>query len=275
MKIGRFLCAAGVAAFLAAPAMAATGIDISVVRASDNCETEYPQNVVFEIRGTLNGDASDGLAAIGFDLSATLDGVAFDVTGATVSDPADLSMDTFVRDDGANRFKGVSNPAGYKGTPIGNKLVQIGGAQDTIGNGGLVAPFPEGPVVTGIGNTEQVLAVVSMTLTTPPSPGQSYVFTVDNVFGNVIDTGQAGPVYTVSALDPPAGSATIAFQTFCFGDLDGNRSVNGADRGQITSQFGCDTGASCACAAADLDGNGAVNGADRGQVTSNFGPCDP
>ncbi len=283
MKKFSTLLGVGVAAVgLAAPALAGTGMTLSIVRT--DCLTyndgaaawAYPVTLEFDIYGQLTGDASDGLAAVGFDVSATLAGSAYDITSAgpnppaVITAPGDGSMNSFVRN------QGITNPAGYGGTALGGKMVQVGGAQDTIGNSvGMVAPFPTGPVVLNVGNGSPArLAHVSITLNSSPAPGQKYTFTVDAVFGNVINPGQTGPVYAVTALDPVAPVSLDVFP-LCPYDQDGNRVVNAADRGFVSANVGCDTSdlTDCSCQLADLDGNNVVNAADRGFVAANLGPC--
>lgn len=254
---------------LASPVLAATGLNLTIERSALPCEPNaFPKTVHFDIYGELTGDASEGLAAIGFDLSATFEGAPFDVTAATVT--AGPGMTSFERN------QGITNPAGYGGTDTGEgKLVQIGGAQDTINNGGMVAPFPTGPVVTDVGNGGPVLlASVEITLTTAPSAGEDYIFTVDSVFGNVIDAGETGPVYSVTALDAVA-SATYEIHPPCVGDVDESGVVNAADRGFVSANIGCDVSnpALCECKRADVDGSGVVNASDRGFVSANIGPC--
>lgn len=260
---------------MASSAFAGTGMTLSMTRT--DCATHpftYPITLEFDIKGQLTGVVSAGLAAVGFDLSATYEGAAYDITSAGPNPPATVTpgagMGSFVRN------QGITNPAGYGGTGIAGKLVQVGGAQDTIGNSvGMVAPFPTGPVVTGLGNgSPTILAHVSITLNSAPDPGQKYTFTVDGVFGNVINTGQTGPVYAVSALDPVAPVSMDVFPP-CPWDQDGNRVVTPADRGFVSANIGCDVSVltNCPCQLADLDGNDIVNPGDRGQVSANIGPC--
>jgi hypothetical protein len=281
-KFSTLLGVGVLAAGLTAPALAGTGMTLSIVRT--DCVTfndvagdwAYPVTLQFDIYGQLTGDASDGLAAVGFDVSATLAGAAYDITAAgpnspaTITPPGEGNMNSFVKN------QGITNPAGYGGTAVGGKLVQVGGAQDTIGNSvGMVAPFPTGPVVLNVGNGSPAkLAHVSITLDSEPAPGQKYTFTVDNVFGNVINPGQAGPVYSVSALDP-VSSVSLDVFPMCPWDQDGNRVVNAADRGFVSANIGCNTAdaSNCACQLADLDGNNVVNAADRGFVAANLGLC--
>ncbi len=53
----------------------------------------------------------------------------------------------------------------------------------------------------------------------------------------------------------------------CLGDLDGDRTVGGADLGQVLSAWGT------ADVSADLDGSGLVDGADLGNMLSRWGGC--
>jgi hypothetical protein len=55
----------------------------------------------------------------------------------------------------------------------------------------------------------------------------------------------------------------------CFGDLDGNRIVNGGDLATLLAAW------NSADAMADLDQSGLVDGADLAQLLGRWGPCDP
>jgi hypothetical protein len=54
----------------------------------------------------------------------------------------------------------------------------------------------------------------------------------------------------------------------CLGDLDGDRSVGGADLGTLLGAWG-----SCAACPADLNRDGQVNGADIGAMLGAWGTC--
>jgi len=56
----------------------------------------------------------------------------------------------------------------------------------------------------------------------------------------------------------------------CFGDVNGDGIVDGADFGLLLSAWG-----PCSGCPEDLDGDGAVTGADVGLILSAWGPCDP
>jgi formylglycine-generating enzyme required for sulfatase activity len=55
----------------------------------------------------------------------------------------------------------------------------------------------------------------------------------------------------------------------CAGDLNGNRTVTGADLGILLGEWGTSGGTT----GADIDGNGTVNGADLGILLGAWGPC--
>ena len=54
----------------------------------------------------------------------------------------------------------------------------------------------------------------------------------------------------------------------CFGDLDGDSKVDGADFGSLLASWG-----TCPDCDADLDRNGQVDGGDIGAILSAWGPC--
>ena len=47
------------------------------------------------------------------------------------------------------RPAGINNPAGFGGTPSAGRLLQVGGAQNTMNSS--FAPYPIGTVITGVG----------------------------------------------------------------------------------------------------------------------------
>jgi hypothetical protein len=68
----------------------------------------------------------------------------------------------------------------------------------------------------------------------------------------------------------PGGNFTLSFFRF-FGDVNGDRFVNGADFGPFRAAFGTAAGDPGYNAAFDLNGDGFVNGADFGPFRTNFG----
>jgi len=159
--------------------------------------------VDYTITGVLTNTNNEGLALFGFDMSVSGPAVVT-LSSATTVNPGS-EMGPFVANEGLN------NPAGFGGTPgsiLGpgnpaNDLLQIGGGQNTIANPGPVPPAPVGTVVTGIGQTEVVLATGTLTM---PGTAGTYTLTLSGGFANVIKQGETGPVYAVEA----AGSVTGA-----------------------------------------------------------------
>ena len=263
-----------VVALIATPAM---GADLNISLEQTSCRTErIPLEFEFDIIGELSEiDLNEGLAAVGFDLGLEFNGAPVDINTYTITVSDTVDMAAFVKN------VGLTNPAGYGGTAVGNKLVQIGGAQDTINNAGTVATFPTGPVVEQVGWTPVVLASVAITLNVDPDAGQNYTFTVDQVFGNVIQDEETGPVYKVEALGNDAGAVagTILVYHACPADMDGDRLVGTLDVGAVRGSFGCDVNdpdpvAACVCNLADVDDDLTVATLDVGAVRGAFGSCD-
>lgn len=154
-------------------------------------------SITYEMVGLLSGDASLGLAVWGIDLRSSY---AIE-DGLPQCEPGP-DMSSFVRPDG------VTNPAGYGGTPNGyDWLWQIGGAQNTIGN--TIPPYPIGQVVLGIGMTPVVLATGVANL--PSLPGE-YQLEISTLFSAVITSGTGDPppaIYHTAPATPVIGGATI------------------------------------------------------------------
>jgi len=220
----------------------------------------------FDVKGLLSDVGNRGLAAFGFDLTATKDGAPFDITGAVVE--AGAGIPTF--DDGV----GLTNPAGFGGTPIGNDLIQIGGAQNTIDNGPN-PPYPAVPTGTPdvtVGLTEVVLATVTVTL--GAGDAGDYVFSVGNGFANVINPDEDGPVYAVTAVATVTGADLVADENTCPWDLSFNGMVDPVDVGIVKQEYGCTVGVGdCDCDRADVSFNGGVDPVDVGVVKQNYGSC--
>ncbi|MHC4091689.1 MAG: dockerin type I domain-containing protein [Planctomycetota bacterium] len=206
-------------------AVAALCCCVSTVTAADltlsiACESPVSDlDPVADITITAELDTAvgnDGLALFGFDGSVSGGVVNLD-TAALLSAGADAGP--FVDPVGLN------NPGGYDGTPSGDDLLQLGGGQDTIGNAGVAAPAPTGPVVTNIAHPGSAAELFTGTIT---FPGEGiYTVTIDNGFANVI-TGGPDPndVYTVESVGTvvsdscqvvveAAASALIASSSSC------------------------------------------------------------
>jgi hypothetical protein len=167
----------GLALVFATSAYGATTLTLTV---DGDASASQGATVNFTIEGLLSDDASEGLALWGATVDA---GITL-----TMAEPADGSMDSFVKN------AGLTNPAGYGGTLIGTAYVQTGGAQNTINNSGT-PNYPVGAVVTGIGNGSAAVLVEGSFV----MPDSNVTITVSDCFANVILLGETGPVYAVAA----------------------------------------------------------------------------
>ncbi len=134
-------------------------------------------------------ELDDGLALWGADLEMVVPAEADAIELDAVTLPCDGSMDSFstVDHESNTTNDGLNNPAGYGGTPFEGRLLQIGGAQNTIRND--TNDPPNGDVVENVGHSEIVLAEGSVTIPREADTGV-YVLTLSNVFASVIVEGQ-------------------------------------------------------------------------------------
>jgi hypothetical protein len=196
---------ASLAVAMMASLASATDLNVSVKATSNDTNTisVAPGDLVeFYITGDLSDDLNEGLALVGYNLHFTGGALAAD----TVAIPAGAAdclnpMPNFVKPDG------ITNPDGFGGTLIGDDLIQIGGAQNTIKNTVANAAFPIGTVVTGIaqpaGCGTAILATGS--LTAPATVG-TYELQLSELFANVITDGEIGDVFWATEA---AGVGTI------------------------------------------------------------------
>lgn len=156
----------------------AADLNVSVTSSGASSINVTPGSPVsYEVTAVLSDTNNEGLGAVLFDLSFT--GGALSAAEEPVSNPM-LNFD---------RPAGLTNPAGFGGTVIGGNLVQIGGAQNTIKNTIVNAPFPLGNVITSVGHSPVV--VVTGTLTAPMTDG-TYTLNVSGVVGSAIVDGEDG-----------------------------------------------------------------------------------
>src|SRR6186997_1703945 len=119
---------------LAAAPAAATNLNLTIQSGGQGTVTVTPgANVPYNVMGVLSDAASDGLAGFSVDLSFTGGPLA------QAAEPSTAPMTSFAKP------AGLTNPAGFGGTVVAGKLVQVGGAQNTIAN--VFAPYPKGNVV--------------------------------------------------------------------------------------------------------------------------------
>jgi hypothetical protein len=193
----------GLAIAFAGSAAMATDINFSVQSGGSNAVVvSGGAEVAYEVEASLSGTPSEGLALVGFDLEFT--GGALTPAAEPTEDP----MLSFVIPDG------ITNPDGYGGTIIDNKLVQVGGGQNTINNYEGNAPFPIGAVITGVGYPDVILA--TGTLTAPMEAGE-YVLSLTNPFANVIKEGEDGDPFWATE---EAGIGSIANLTVTVPGVD-------------------------------------------------------
>jgi len=174
-----------------APAASATDLKLSATSGGQSSVIVAPGAAVpWAVTGELTDNANQGLAMFAFDLA---------FSGGALSpapEPASQPMLNF------SSPLGCSNPAGFGGTPVAGSLVQVGGAQNTIGN--FFAPLPVGNVVTGVAAQGAPQLLAAGTLAAPLQVG-TYTLSIGNVMANVIRTGSTSrPFWAVDGCDPGA-----------------------------------------------------------------------
>lgn len=153
-------------------------VDVSVKSAGNSTINVEPGTLVtYQVTAVLSDNLNEGLGAILFDL--TFDGGALTPADEPTANPM-LNFD---------RPEGMTNPAGFGGTVVGGVLVQVGGAQNTIKNTIVNAPFPIGSVIPDVGQTP--VEVVTGSLTAPMADG-TYTLSVSIVIASAIQQGENG-----------------------------------------------------------------------------------
>lgn len=180
-----------------------TLLNLTIESGGSNAITVLPgAEVCYEITGVLSDDANQGLAL--FALTLVFDGGDLPQADEPTGEPTpgcDNPMINFARP------WGITNPAGFGGTIIDGDLVQVGGGQNTINNTPDNAPFPIGPVLTGVAQPGGCgpAVLVTGTLTAPETEDTYSVMAVD-VGGNLITEDATGvPFWTVT----PFGVGTV------------------------------------------------------------------
>ena len=174
------------AALAVAGSAAATDLNITIQSGAQNVIDVAPgASVAYTITGTLSDSASLGLAMFSLDL--TYSGGALSQAANPTSDP----MQRFASP------QGMTNPAGFGGTLSAGKLLQVGGAQNTINN--TLAPKPVGAVLTNVAQPSSPAALVQGVVVAPSVPG-IYTLSASHLFANVIRAGETGtPFWHVDA----------------------------------------------------------------------------
>jgi Dockerin type I domain len=218
---------------LAAGASADTLTATFVAPQGSNAQPGTP--LAIEIHGMLsnNDPGNDGLAFISVDLRMT-DALGDETielgTAVLLATPTDGSMDNFAQPLGYD--------ANYGGTPVGNAILQAGGAQNTIGNNPAAAPFLAFPsaelIDLNVGHGGQVLYEGSITFP-EGTPAGDYTLSLENVLANVIaDNATPGSfaIYPVEAATGVAGAPLVITVEDCAAlrIADGLEGVSFGDR---------------------------------------------
>jgi hypothetical protein len=175
----------------------ARSFETSAVTVGTECEIGY--RIIAEL-----GDAENqGLAAVAFDLDYT--GGALPPT----DNPSGPPMTAFAPPNG------LSNPAGFGGTPEYGRLLQVGGSQNVIMHGrwdcdvdddcpgssvctagecSAISGLPLGEVVADIASPGSPVSLVTGSLITPTVPGV-YHLTAANPRAGVLELGATGRAY--------------------------------------------------------------------------------
>jgi hypothetical protein len=199
------------AATLAGPRTSTTLLHVSVESGGANEMTVAPgETVDYQVVGALSDDANQGLALFGFDL--VFDGGDLPPADKPLGEPTpgcDNPMANFTIPWGINNPEEPCPPAcGFGGTIIGGDLIQLGGGQNTINNTPDNAPFPIGPVLTGVAQPSGCGPAVLVTgsLVAPDETGD-YTLSLVELFANVIIEDTTGDPFWETAT---AGAGTIA-----------------------------------------------------------------
>lgn len=167
-----------VVTLVAAASASATDLNLSVRSGGQGAIVVTPgATITYQVVGELTDSLSDGLAMFSFDLAYS----AGAMTPAAV--PASTPLNHFAPP------LGLSNPAGFGGTVVGQSLVQVGGAQNTINNS--FAPVPTGAVLAGVAQPGQPIVLASGTVAAPYKVG-TFTLSASSVFANVLAPGQTG-----------------------------------------------------------------------------------
>lgn len=161
-----------------APGLSASNLDLRVESAGQVTLKVGPgASVPYDVVGELSDNLNEGLAMFSFDLAFSGGPLA------PASPPSAGPMLSF------DKPAGLTNPAGFGGTPSGGVLRQVGGAQNTINN--AFAPYPSGAVVTGVAQSGSPEVLVSGSLTTPYHVG-TFTLSPGDFLANAIRQGEIG-----------------------------------------------------------------------------------
>lgn len=187
---------------------------------------------------------NQGLALFGFDLAFDCDGV--DESLAQASAPLTTTTPGIAEFQIPN---GITNPAGFGGTTdvpgMEGKLVQIGGAWNTINNVDTNAPYPIGGPILDLGHDPAVLAVGQLTI--PGTASEECHLVLSNLFANVVDPAatETDAFWRVMSATPDPDpenltmSASCAAAAFVASDPVEGKSLWRTKKNFATLSFGC------------------------------------
>ncbi len=200
------LIAAWLAVMAAAGVASAATVGFGIEAAS--CPIVAPgATVAYQITCTVSDGDNSGLAAFGVDVLTDL---GYEQQQAAT--PAS-AVASFVRNDG------FTNPAGFGGIPgdgncggVNDDLLQIGGAQNTIGNTGSPYPdYPAGSVTLNVGQGGKVVVATGELVVPATAPDGHYSISLGNAFAGVI-TSDSGPPYPVQEVASPSTGSGFQIQ---------------------------------------------------------------
>jgi hypothetical protein len=259
------LSAAALAVSLAHLSAFADGtVSISLLSSRDGQTVAPGTTIDWTVKAEVSNGDNLGLALLAVDLvRESGPAPSVDLLPGT----ADPAMADF------ERPRGVCNPLGLGGTPVGPPgsgiLLQIGGAQNTFGVAGV--GIGEDVVVDGgIGQAAGGQVIATGSFLAPEIEGD-YVFALQNGVATVLTEINPAPLQSSVAL----AAVTLAAPTFSFtvaggliGDLDGNGCVDQSDLGVLLADFDCQLPGPCP---GDVDGDGDTDQGDLGAMLANFG----
>lgn len=155
-----------------------SSVNLTITSNGHSTVQALPGTIPYVVRAELSNTMNEGLAAIVFDLVWSGGSITQAVAGPAMS-PFMIPQ-------------GVNNPAGFGGTVSGNRLKQVGGAQNTIGN--TLGAYPLGIVSTSLAQPGGSVVVVTGNVAVPAAAG-AHVLSIENVHCNVIRQGETGAPY--------------------------------------------------------------------------------
>ncbi len=182
------------------PATTTETVTLSLTSSKDGQTVEAGDAIDWSISFDVSGGDNAGLAALLTDLAqdpanpATLDIPVADAIPAGMANFAAPAGFSNPAENGASGYRGVQ-----RGTSGAMNLVQIGGAQNTLGEA-LTGQGQNANVSGGVGQSGTVI-LASGTITAPATNGD-YTFSLANTLANVLQSAETAPAasQTIPAL---------------------------------------------------------------------------